>query len=106
MFVLCKKTYLTVIHLTVLVQVTNVSGGVSTVRGTGKEQFRSVSLPLGAQLNPDWSVSAPVPAQPAPPTQAALPPTQHDAAQRLTARVRQLYSLPSRMWTLGINRVL
>ncbi|XP_026329316.1 MLX-interacting protein isoform X2 [Hyposmocoma kahamanoa] len=70
------------------VQVTNVSGGVSTVRGSGKEQFRSISLPLGAQLNPDWSVSAPAPSQPAPSTQAAPAPTQHDVAQRLTARAR------------------
>lgn len=37
--------------------------------GGGKEQFRSHSLPLGAQLNADWTVSTPTGApSPAPPT--------------------------------------
>ncbi|XP_053625715.1 carbohydrate-responsive element-binding protein isoform X2 [Plodia interpunctella] len=43
------------------------SGTASVVTLRGKqEQFRSHSLPLGAQLNPDWSVSAPPAPPPAP----------------------------------------
>ncbi|KAJ8722770.1 hypothetical protein PYW07_003950 [Mythimna separata] len=51
------------------------AGGVSRVN---KEQFRSHSLPLGSQLNPDWSVSAPAPAQPAPAPAPA--PAQHEVS--------------------------
>ncbi|KAM3963576.1 MLX interacting protein mondo isoform 2-T2 [Aphomia sociella] len=55
-----------------------VSGVVSASspggRGGKQEQFRSHSLPLGAQLNADWSVSAPAPAAPpAPPVPPATP---------------------------------
>ncbi|XP_063821694.1 MLX-interacting protein isoform X2 [Ostrinia nubilalis] len=50
-----------------------------------KEQFRSHSLPLGAQLNADWSLSAPA--------HAHAPPHAHDTHSRHTARARE--STPS-----------
>lgn len=40
------------------------SVGSSPGAARSKDQYRSHSLPLGSQLNPDWTVSAP--AQPAP----------------------------------------
>lgn len=58
-------------------QMSNV-GGANAGSGSrvSKEQFRSHSLPLGAQLNPDWTVS--VPAPPAPTTHDVAP-TKHVA---------------------------
>ncbi|XP_026742554.1 carbohydrate-responsive element-binding protein isoform X2 [Trichoplusia ni] len=56
------------------------SGGAGGAGGgavRNKEQFRSHSLPLGAQLNPDWSVSAPSQAQP-----LDAPDTKHTARAR------------------------
>lgn len=56
------------------VQVTASGSSSSVVRN--KEQFRSHSLPLGAQLNADWlvSVGAPSTASAAAPTQVLLAP--------------------------------
>ncbi|XP_075969496.1 MLX interacting protein mondo isoform X2 [Anticarsia gemmatalis] len=55
-------------------QMSSGPSGASSVSRPSKDQYRSHSLPLGAQLNPDWSVS--VPAPPAPPvTVAAHDPT-------------------------------
>ncbi|KOB78713.1 Williams-Beuren syndrome chromosomal region 14 protein-like protein [Operophtera brumata] len=48
---------------------------------TPQEQYRSHSLPLGSQLNADWSVSTPAPA-PAP------PPPLHEPAIKHTCRTR------------------
>ncbi|XP_073944091.1 MLX interacting protein mondo isoform X3 [Choristoneura fumiferana] len=47
-----------------LVPTSSQQGGVVSPggRSTGKDQYRSHSLPLGAQLNADWTVSAPAPA--------------------------------------------
>ncbi|PZC84371.1 hypothetical protein B5X24_HaOG204945 [Helicoverpa armigera] len=58
--------------------VASSSGGV--VSRVNKEQFRSHSLPLGSQLNPDWSVSTPAP--PAPPAPAVEAPAKHIARGR------------------------
>uniref|UniRef100_A0A2H1WJ47 SFRICE_002418 n=1 Tax=Spodoptera frugiperda TaxID=7108 RepID=A0A2H1WJ47_SPOFR len=51
-------------------QMSSVGSSPGAARGS-KDQYRSHSLPLGSQLNPDWTVSAP--AQPAPaPAPSAL----------------------------------
>ncbi|XP_049867161.1 MLX-interacting protein isoform X2 [Pectinophora gossypiella] len=63
-------------------QVSTVGACASNV-ARGKEQFRSHSLPLGAQLNADWTVSAPAPQPAAAPAAAPQP---MDTATRLTAR--------------------
>lgn len=65
------------------------AGGAGGGAARNKEQFRSHSLPLGAQLNPDWSVSAPAQAQP-----LDAPDTKH------TARVCAY------MYCLCINNIL
>ncbi|XP_061712203.1 carbohydrate-responsive element-binding protein isoform X1 [Cydia pomonella] len=71
--------------------------GTSTA-ARNKDQYRSHSLPLGAQLNADWTVSAPAPA-PAPALAPAPAPAPahlqtHEAAaaaaQRHSARAREL----------------
>lgn len=56
------------------------STSTSSSRSSGKEQYRSHSLPLGAQLNPDWTVSAP----PAP-----APSTSEPCASKHAARARE-----------------
>lgn len=83
-------------------QVCSVSALSPGARGSKQEQFRSQSLPLGAQLNADWSVSTPAPAAPpappAPPDPAALnasasaltaPTVLTAATARHTARARE-----------------
>lgn len=52
-------------------------------RSTGKEQYRSHSLPLGAQLNSDWTVSPPAPA-PAVDVAAAAAAAAQRHSQRVT----------------------
>lgn len=61
-----------------------VAGASSPGPSRSKDQYRSHSLPLGSQLNADWSVSTAAPA-PAPPP----PPLLHEPAKH-TGRVSWL----------------
>lgn len=72
-------------------QLCGVSGGSSgSMSRSDKEQYRSHSLPLGAQLNPDWSLSVATPA--APSGQAVAPanmPVQEATPSKHVARARE-----------------
>ncbi|XP_059054369.1 carbohydrate-responsive element-binding protein isoform X2 [Achroia grisella] len=78
-------------------QMSSVSSASAGGRGGKQEQFRSQSLPLGAQLNADWSVTTGAPsaaasAPPAPPDPARPPATVLASATgsvRHTARARE-----------------
>ncbi|KAG6449533.1 hypothetical protein O3G_MSEX006100 [Manduca sexta] len=61
---------------------------VSSAAGGSKEQFRSHSLPLGSQLNADWSVSAPAhaPAPDAVATHSARAREPNPSAIRMRSR--------------------
>ncbi|XP_041976840.1 carbohydrate-responsive element-binding protein isoform X2 [Aricia agestis] len=66
------------------------AGPLNASVSRGKEQYRSHSLPLGAQLGPDWAVTAPAPAPAHAPahdvTHAARPRESNPAALRIRSR--------------------
>ncbi|XP_013186536.2 MLX-interacting protein isoform X2 [Amyelois transitella] len=73
-----------------------VNASVVTLRGK-QEQFRSHSLPLGAQLGADWAVTAPAPAPAHQPSPAPLSATVAPDNTRNTVRTRDPHPASLRM---------